>query len=667
MKRIPVLISLLAVLWLSGCSGPASPAERLAEYAAAWKTSDLESMYTYFSAETKKNMDKQEFVDRYEKLTNDLEIKSSAVKLPDEEDVQKDNEQTARLSFSAKISTIAGDIPFKKEVVMKLEETEEGKAWMIDWDPSYFLPKLEEDAKVRIQTLPGERGRIFDRNGSSLAVNGRAVQIGATAGKMDDKGKQQLAQLLSMSVEEINKQLTQSWVQDGYFVPLKTVAEKEEALIEKATAIQGATASAKAVRVYPYGAAAAHLTGYVGDVNAEEMKENEGGYKEGDQIGKRGLEQLFEKKLRETDGVQIFIEKEKQEPVVIAKTEPQNGEDIQVTVHAELQKLLYSEMAGTAGTASAVDPKTGEVLAILSSPSFDPNEFARGIAGDRYAELQADPLQPLLNRFVGAYSPGSAIKPITAAVAMKAGKLDPAAGKEIGGLQWQKDSSWGQYHVTRVSASTAPVTLESALITSDNIYFAMAALDTGAEQMKSGLQAFGFGEEFPFEYPLRESQLSNSGEFDRDIILADSGYGQGELLTSMTHLASAYGPFLNGGTMMKPVLLMGEEPSVWKKELVTEEQAVLIQKGLRGVVEKGTAKAANIEGMLISGKTGTAEIKAEQGTTGKENGLFVAYDANQPDFVLAIHVEDVAGKGGSKLAVDQAAGLFLKWKEHRSL
>jgi cell division protein FtsI/penicillin-binding protein 2 len=663
MKQVTIIFSLFAALWLSGCGGPAAPEERLAEYVDAWNKGDFDHMYTYFSAETKQNMNKEAFVERYEKLMNDLEIESSSVELPDEEDVQKDNDQTARLPFSAEISTIAGVIPFKKEAVMKLEETEEGEAWLIDWDPSYFLPELEEGDKVRIQTLKGERGRIFDRNGSSLAVNGTAVQIGATAGEMDDAGKQQLADVLQLSVEEINKELTQSWVQDGYFVPLKTVAETEEGLIQKAMAIQGATTSAKAVRVYPYGASAAHLTGYVGDVNAEELKENEG-YKEGDQIGKRGLEQLFEKELRETDGVQIFIEKEKQEPIVMAKTEPQNGQDMQMTINAELQKQLYAEMDGEAGTASAVNPKTGEVLAELSSPSFDPNEFARGITGDRYKELQENPLQPLLNRFAAAYSPGSTIKPITAAVAMKAGKLDPAAGKKIEGLQWQKDSSWGNYRVTRVSTSAAPVTLESALVASDNIYFAMTALNTGTEQMKSGLNAFGFGEKFPFMYPLRNSQLSNSGEFDSDIMLADTGYGQGEVLTNMTHLASAYGTFLNGGTMMKPILLMEEDPSVWKKEFVTEEQAAAIRKGLRGVVEKGTAKAANIEGMSISGKTGTAEIKAEQGTTGKENGLFVAYDANQPDFVLALLVEDTAKQGGSKLAVDNAAGLFVKWKEY---
>ncbi|OLN24065.1 hypothetical protein BTO30_01200 [Domibacillus antri] len=663
MKQIAVLFLLFAVLLISGCGGPKAPEDRFSSYINAWKTGNFEDMYTYFTEETKQQMNKQDFIERYEKLNNDLELSVKDIVIPGDQDIQKDNEQTVRLPFAVDMDSAAGNISFEKEAVMKLEETEDGEEWFIDWDPSYFLPELEEGDKVRIQTLEGERGRIFDRNGSSLAVNGTAVQIGATAGEMDDAGKKQLAGVLGLSIEEINEQLAQSWVQDGYFVPLKTVASGEDALVQKATAIPGATTSSKAVRVYPYGPSAAHLTGYVGEINAEELKGNKG-YKEGDQIGKRGLEQLFEKELKEKDGVQIFIEKEKEEPVIIAKTEPKNGKDMQVTINAELQKLMYAKMGGEAGTASAVNPKTGEVLAALSSPSFDPNEFSRGISGERYTQLQDDPLQPLLNRFAAAYSPGSTIKPITAAAAIRAGKLDPASGKEIAGLQWQKDSSWGNYYVTRVSESTAPVTLESALVASDNIYFAMAALDTGAEQMKKGLESFGFGEEFPFTYPLRASQLSNSGEFDSEILLADTGYGQGEVLTSMTHLAAAYGTFLNEGNMMKPILLLHEKPSVWKKDLVTNEQAAIIRKGLRGVVENGTAKAANVEGMAISGKTGTAEIKSEQGTTGKENGLFVAYDANEPDFVIALLVEDAAGQGGSKAAVNKVSDFFVEWKNY---
>ncbi|OMP66704.1 penicillin-binding transpeptidase domain-containing protein [Domibacillus epiphyticus] len=664
MKQLPIIFILFSVMLLSSCGGPEAPEDRFAAYANAWSKGDVEEMYTYFTKETKQNMDRKTFVERYEKLMNDLQMDPSSIELPEEGDVQNDNEKTARLPFSVKMSTLAGDISFEKEAVMKLEETEDGNEWYIDWDPSYFLPELEEGDKVRIQTLEGERGRIFDRDGNSLAMNGTAVQIGAKAGEIDDKGKQQVAEVLDLSMEEVNKQLSQSWVQEGYFVPLKTVASTEEALVKKATAIPGAAASSKAVRVYPYGESAAHLTGYVGDINAEELKENKG-YKEGDQIGKRGLEQLFEKKLKEKDGVQIFIDKEKQEPVIIAKTNPKNGQDVQVTINAELQKLLYGEMKGKAGTASAVNPKTGEVLAALSSPSFNPNEFTLGMTGERYAQLQDNPLQPLLNRFAAAYSPGSTIKPITAAVAMKTGKLDPAAGKEIEGTKWKKDASWGNYSVTRVTPSRDPVTLESAFVASDNIYFAMSALDTGAEQMKKGLESFGFGEKFPFTYPLRAPQLSNSGQLESDILLADTGYGQGEVLTSMTHLASAYGAFLNEGNMMKPILLLNEKPSVWKKELVTEEQAAIIQKGLRGVVEKGTAKAANVEGMKISGKTGTAEIKAEQGTTGKENGLFVAYNANQPDFIIALLVEDAEKQGGSKLAVEKTGNFFLKWKGYK--
>lgn len=663
MKRFAMLFAAGSAAFISGCSGPDAPETELEAYVNEWQDNDYGGMYAHFTEETKSAMSEKEFTEQYENVMTDIEMNKLKVALPTEEDVKMDNDQTARLPLQIEMDTIAGPISFEKEAVMKLEETEEGEEWFIDWDPSFLLPDYDEEDKVRIQTLEAERGDIFDRNGSTLAVNGAAVSIGVNAGAIDEAGKAQLAKILGITVEEINEQLSQSWVQEGYFVPLQTVASSNESLIGKATAVKGAATSSKAVRIYPYGAAAAHLTGYTGEINAEELKENEG-YTQGDQIGKRGLEQLFEKQLKESDGVQIFIEKEKEEPVVIAKKEPKDGQDIKVTVNAEMQKALFEQLGGTAGTASAVEPASGDVLALVSSPSFDPNEFARGISEDRYTTLQDDPKQPLLNRFAAAYSPGSTMKPITASAAMKAGKLDPAAGKTIQGLQWQKDASWGNYRVTRVSESAAPVTLDSALVASDNIYFAMAALDTGAQGMKAGLESFGFGIQYPFMYPIRQSQISNNGEFDSDILLADTGYGQGEVLTSMTHLANAYGAFLNKGNMMEPLLLLNDEPSVWQKELVTNEQAEVIKKGLRGVVERGTARPANIDGMAISGKTGTAEIKQEQGTTGKENGLFVSYDANNPSFVLALLLEDVAGAGGSKAAVDKAGAFYVKWESY---
>ncbi|WP_050179786.1 penicillin-binding transpeptidase domain-containing protein [Domibacillus robiginosus] len=664
MKRFAMCWVIGSAALISGCGGPDAPETGLEAYVNEWKDNDYGGMYEHFTKETKSSITKKEFTEQYENIMSDIEMDKLKVELPTEEDVTLDNEQTARLPLHIEMDTIAGPLSFEKEAVMKLEETDEGEEWLIDWDPSFLLPEYDWGDKVRIQTLQAERGRIFDRNGSSLAVNGEAVSIGVNAGAIDEAGKAQLAKILGLTTEDINKQLSQSWVQDGYFVPLQTVASSNKELIQKASAVKGAATSSKAVRSYPYGAAAGHLTGYTGEINAEELKENEG-YVQGDQIGKRGLEQLFEKQLKETDGIQIFIDKEKEEPVVIARKEPKNGQDIKVTINADMQKTLYEKMGGAAGTASAVEPVSGDVLALVSSPSFDPNEFARGIPAKRYTTLQDDPKQPLLNRFAAAYSPGSTMKPITASVAMKAGRLDPTAGKTISGLQWQKDASWGNYRVTRVSESTAPVTLESALVASDNIYFAMAALDTGADGMKAGLESFGFGVKYPFDYPVRESQISNNGEFDSDILLADTGYGQGEVLTSMTHLANAYGAFLNKGTIMTPRLLLDDEPSAWQKELITEEQAAIIKQGLRGVVERGTARAANIEGMAVSGKTGTAEIKQAQGTTGKENGLFVSYDANNPSFVLALLVEDVAEAGGSKVAVDKARDFYVQWKTYR--
>ncbi|HEY9577592.1 MAG TPA: penicillin-binding transpeptidase domain-containing protein, partial [Pseudobacillus sp.] len=165
---------------------------------------------------------------------------------------------------------------------------------------------------------------------------------------------------------------------------------------------------------------------------------------------------------------------------------------------------------------------------------------------------------------------------------------------------------------------------------------------------------------------IRASQISNSGTLDKEILLGDTGYGQGEVLTSMLHLASTYNAIVNDGSIMKPQLYAGAKPEVWKKDLLSKESANLLKQDLRLVVQKGTAKEADLPGFALAGKTGTAEIKMEQGTTGKENGLFVTYDQQNPSFIMALMVEGAEEAGGSKAAIGVSKQIFLKWKEINS-
>lgn len=213
-------------------------------------------------------------------------------------------------------------------------------------------------------------------------------------------------------------------------------------------------------------------------------------------------------------------------------------------------------------------------------------------------KLNKDASAPFTSKFNKTYAPGSTIKPITASIGLKNDAIKADEPKRIEGKEWQKDSSWGGYKVTRVSERLSDVNLENALITSDNIYFAQTALDTGKDQL-SRLKSFGFEEKLDYEFPTKSSSISNEG-IDSDILLADSGYGQGQMLMSPIHLAASYTPFLNDGNLIKPHLIKkdGEEKEIWHKNVLPTGGAEAITKGLKGVVE---TRAARLTSRLSKG------------------------------------------------------------------
>ena len=216
-----------------------------------------------------------------------------------------------------------------------------------------------------------------------------------------------------------------------------------------------------------------------------------------------------------------------------------------VTIDAAIQQKAYEQFQGDPAMAVSINPKTGEVMALVSTPAYDPNEFVYGISDRRWTELNEDPNRPLLNRFYAALVPGSTFKPITAAIGMDAGKLDPNENKGYVGLSWQKDASWGEYMVTTLTDYGSEVNLQNALVYSDNIYFARAALDIGADTMIEGMRRAGFEEELPFDIGAQVSTFGTDSKISSEIQLADTGYGQGELLVNPIHLASIYSAFVN--------------------------------------------------------------------------------------------------------------------------
>src|SRR5699024_1634293 len=238
-------------------------------------------------------------------------------------------------------------------------------------------------------------------------------------------------------------------------------------------------------------------------------------------------------KLKGETGVKILIESEDEKGdavyTTIAESPVKNGENVQVTIDINLQELLYKQYEGKyKGAAAAVDPHTGEILALVSSPSYDPIPLTYGISQSAWDALMNDKRQPFVNRFTATFAPGSVIKPVVGAIGLKNKSITHDEQITIEGLRWKKDN-WKDFYVSRVSTFNGPVDLEDALIRSDNIFFAMKAVSMGDDKFVAGLKEFGFDEKLPIDYPFTTSQISNSGDLKNEALRANTGYGQGEL------------------------------------------------------------------------------------------------------------------------------------------
>lgn len=515
------------------------------------------------------------------------------------------------------------------------------------WDDSMIFPELTVEDKVRVEIEKAQRGQILDRNGVMLAGAGTAYTVGLVPGKMDENAQedlQKLAELLEMSVESIQKKLGASWVKEDSFVPLKTIpklTQKEEFMEnpdektkhkievkEGLLAISGVLLSDADIRTYPLGESASHLVGYVQQVTAEDLEKYSGeGYDENSVIGRTGLESLYEEELQGQNGCRIYIENsDGQVKKVLAEKEKKDGKDISLTIDSALQKEIFDTYQKDKSCTVAMNPYTGEILALVSTPSYDSNDFILGMSEEKWKTLNEDEKNPLYNRFRQKMCPGSSFKPIIAAIGLKTEAFDPEKDYGTEGLRWQKDAGWGNYYVTTLH-EYEPVTLKNALIYSDNIYFAKAALRIGKDNLERELDRLGFGQELPFEIALAKSQYAGEGGIQSEIQLADSGYGQGAVLVNPIHMTALYTGFSNEGNVLKPQLILEDtyEPTVWISSAYEPDQAKQIQEAMTQVIasKHGTGHSAYREDILLAGKTGTAEIKQDkEDKSGTELGWF---------------------------------------------
>ena len=655
-----------------------TPEELLVEYMNHIPAQEYEQMYAMLHIEASGNVSQEDFIKRNSAIYEGIEIQNMAVEI-----IAYDEEQLT-VTYQTSFDTVAGEISFEKSAFFL--EGEDG--YKLVWDNSLIFPNLASTDKVRVSTTQANRGEILDRNGRVLAGKGTASSVGIVPGKLENREEAiaKIAELLETTSEVIEKKLSAQWVKDDSFVPIKTIPRVEEIELlkvepdedvlkekerhESLLAIPGVMISDVEVREYPLGEAAAHLVGYVQSVTAEDLEEHAGeGYTANSVIGRSGMEGLFEKELKGQNGCRIYIVnsegKEKEELACILV---QHGQDIKLTIDASLQIALYEQFQEDKSCSVAMNPYTGEVLALVSTPSYDNNDFIIGLSSEQWTALNDDEDKPMYNRFRQVWCPGSTFKPVTAAVGLESGAIDPNEDYGNVGLSWQKDASWGSYYVTTLHAYE-PVILENALIYSDNIYFAKAALKIGYEEMESSLTQLGFNAELPFEIKMAKSQYSNSESIETEIQLADSGYGQGQVLVNPLHLACIYSAFCNEGNIIKPYLVYQNEVSAeyWISGAFSSETASRVLEGTKKVVNDshGTGYAAHRDDIVLAGKTGTAEIKASKDdTSGTELGWFAVFTAEEtverPILIISM-VEDVKGRGGSGYVVKKDSLVLEEW------
>ena len=632
------------------------------KYIACINEQKYEEMYNMLTEDSKAKISQDDFISRNKNIYDGIDMTDMQIKISS---VEEENSTTSKISYNQSMNTDAGKIEFDNTV--RLTKNKE-KGYLVNWSSSLIFPTLGHNDKVRIKTISAERGSIIDKNSQVLAGQGSVSSVGIVPGKLSDNKEadiEKIANLLGTTANSISKSLSASWVKDDTFVPLKKIAMNATDLKNQLLQIPGVKITTAKGRTYPLGEAAAQLVGYVQTITAEELEANRGkGYTATSMIGKAGLEKQYEERLKGKDGVEIYIEGEDgTRKTDIARIDVQNGETIKLTIDSKIQTKLYDELKENEGFFVVMQPKTGELLALVSTPSYNPNSFALGIGTDEWNSIKNNQGNPMLVRYLQSYCPGSTFKPVTGAIGLTTGSLSAEDTFQYNGLSWKKDG-WGEYDITTLTAYSGPKNLKNALIHSDNIYFAQAALQIGKKNFTEGLNKIKFNENIDIGLTTSKSQYANSGDISNEKVLADSGYGQGEILVNPIHIASIYSAFANDGNMVKPYL---EAKNINTVEYLVEnafskEAANTIKDDLIQVVEnpEGTANDMKVSGRTIAGKTGTAELKASKDAQADVLGWFDCFttDENNNQLLVVSMVENGRDLGGSHYLIKKIKTLF---------
>ena len=561
------------------------------------------------------------------------------------------------------------------------------RLWYLQVIQGYELRLKSENNSIRLRKIKPLRGLILDRRGTVLVDNqpsydilflpNRVKNVQEVIGRLERLYAERKLDLSADPLHASGRPLP--------FVPVKlekNVSWEKLAIVETASLdLPGVYVDVVPVRQYLTGEMMAHIIGYVGEVSREELeKDTSSLYGLGDPIGKYGIEKHLDPLVRGKYGAeQVEVNAFGKEVRIVGKIEPASGHNVVLTIDAHLQKTAWDALGRRPGAVVALDPRDGAILAMTSSPSFDPNLFNRGISHGKWDALSNHPLHPMENRAVsGQYPPGSTYKLIVAAAALEDGIITPETaffcdGKfDLGSRTyrcWNKNGH-GKTH------------LHKALVESCDVYFYHVGKLLGVDRLAWYAKGFGLGAatgiDLPREkgglIPTRQWKLSRLGEAWQQGETISLSIGQGFNLVTPLQLAAAYGATANGGTIWRPHVIRrietpdgrlyrSVEPEVRGKIPVGKEHLDIIRQGLWGAVNEkgGTGYALKRKEEDVCGKTGTAQVvglpddekaRREKKVSARfeDHALFVCFAPwKNPEIVVAVIVEN-AGHGGSVAA-----------------
>ena len=531
---------------------------------------------------------------------------------------------------------------------------------------------LAEGNRIRIIPAMAPRGTFYDCNGELLVQNrpGFTVSLLPLTAPISEDVVQRLSGLLKVPAEDIEKKIASHSGFDPIRIKTDVTADIVSIIEEQKENYPGVVIEILPIRDYMNKEEAAHTFGYVSEINDMELEKlKDKGYKSGDIIGKFGLEKIYDQELRGVNGgEQVEVDVSGKPVQIIGRKEPIPGDDLYLTIDKELQtaaekavdeqlKLIHANAAA----AVAMNPQTGEVLAIVSRPAFDPNLFAHGISTKDWNALNNNPYHPMDNKAItGEYPPGSTFKIVTGTAALTEGVVTPEELIMDTGHHWiiPKGNAEGE--------ALGLINFRQAMAHSDNVYFYEMGNRLGIDRLEKYARMFGLGKTTGIDLPYEASGLVANRKYkelnfeDGEWYLSetfDAAIGQGFNLVTPLQAAMLMGEIAADGKRFRPHLvrrIVGPDGSTvkeFKPELlstleVSPSVLKLVQDGLHDVTKYGTARSA-FQGFPIdiAGKTGTAE-----NSHGRDHGWFVAYGPfENPSIVVAVIVEQ--GGFGSQSAV----------------